>query len=70
MNQTTIQIDDETRRRMEQLAAWWGLPEQRHITAVIQAAVSQMLAIESARRSLTDADFVGFLAELYRPIQE
>lgn len=68
MNQTTIQLDDETKRRMEQLAAWWGLPGQRHITAVIQQSVTQALMIESARRSLSDADFTGFLAELYRPI--
>lgn len=68
MNQTTIQLDDETRRRMEQLAAWWGLPEQRHVTAVIQATVAQQVMVESARRTLSDADFVGFLAEFYRPI--
>jgi hypothetical protein len=55
---------------MEQLAAWWGLPSQRHVTAIIQLSVSQVLAIESARRSLTDSDFVGFLAEMYRPVQK
>lgn len=68
MNQTTIQIDDETKRRMEQLAAWYGLPNQRHVTAILQTAVLQLHAIEAARRTLSDSDFVGFLAEIYRPI--
>jgi predicted transcriptional regulator len=68
MNQTTIQIDDETKRRMTQLAAWYGLPNSRHVTAILQTAVQQLHAIEAARRSLSDSDFVGFLAEMYRPI--
>lgn len=68
MNQTTIQLDDETKRQMSQLAAWWGLPDVRHMSPVISRAIDQMIVIESARRSLPDSEFVGFLAELYRPI--
>lgn len=70
MNQTTIQLDDQTKRQMTQLATWWGLPEVRHLTPVISRAIEQMIAIESARRTLSDSDFVGFLAELYRPIEQ
>lgn len=68
MNQTTIQIDDETKRRMEQLAEWYGLPDKRHVTAILQTAVAQLHTIEAARRTLSDSDFVGLLAEIYRPI--
>jgi len=68
MNQTTIQLDDETKRQMSQLADWWGLPTTRHLTPVISRSIEQMLLIESARRTLSDSDFVGFLAEIYRPI--
>jgi predicted transcriptional regulator len=69
MIQTTIQLDDETRRQIQQLATWWGLPETRHLTPVISRAIDQVMIIESARRSLPDSEFVGFLAELYRPIE-
>jgi predicted transcriptional regulator len=68
MNQISIQLDDETKRQMSQLAAWWGLPDVRHNTPVISRAVEQMLMIESARRNLSDSDFVGYLAEVYKPI--
>ena len=68
MNQISIQLDDETRRQMQQLAVWWGLSEKYYNTPVISRAVEQMLTIESARRALSDSDFIGFLAELYRPI--
>jgi len=68
MIQTTIQIDNETKRRMEQLAAWYGLPDKRHVTAILQTAVSQLHTIEAARRTLSDSDFIGFLAEIYRPV--
>ena len=68
MNHISIQLDEETKRHISQLAAWWGLPEQRHNTPVISRAIDLVVTIESARRSLPDGDFVGFLAELYRPI--
>ena len=68
MNQTTIQLDDETKRQMAKLAERWGLPTVRHITQVISRAVEQAIMIESARQSLSDSDFVGFLAEIYKPI--
>lgn len=68
MIQISIQLDEETRRQMQQLAAWWGLPEIRHSTPVISRAVDLVMVIESARRCLPDSEFVGFLAELYRPI--
>lgn len=68
MNQVSIQLDDKTSEQMKRLAHWWGLPEQRHNTAVTSRSVEYAYMIESARRSLSDSDFVGFLAELYRPI--
>lgn len=68
MNQTTIQLDEETKKQMAQLAEWWGLPTIRHLTPVISRAIEQSLMIESARRSLSDSEFLGFLAEVYRPI--
>lgn len=67
MKQTTIQLDDETIRQMKKLSEWWGLPPIRHLTPVISRAVEQALLIESARRSLSDSDFVGFMATMYRP---
>lgn len=68
MIQTTVQLDDSTRQKMGALAEWWGMPPQRHMTPIIQHAIQQAHAIEAARRSLSDSDFVGFMAELYRPI--
>ena len=70
MNQTTIQLDEITRDKIAALAGWWGLPPQRHMTPIIQHAIQQAHAIEAARRSLSDSDFVGFLAEMYRPIND
>lgn len=68
MSQISIQLDSETRRQIKQLAAWWGLAKKYHNTQVISRALEQAITLESARRALSDADFVGFLAELYRPI--
>lgn len=69
MNQTTIQLSKKTLRQMSQLAEWWGDSPIRHQSSVISSSVEQMIMIESARRTLSDSDFVGFLAEIYRPIK-
>lgn len=65
MKQTTVRFNEESLRQIKQLAEWGGLPTN---TDVIRYAIAQAVTIEAARRSLSDSDFVGFLAELYRPI--
>lgn len=65
MRQTSIQLDDETARQMAWLAEQWGLPEQRHVTAVIQRMAQQVYALEAARRCMSDSELLGFIAELY-----
>ena len=52
--------------QIQQLAEWLETTN----TAVLAHAVQQTLTIEAARRTLSDSDFVGFLAEIYRPIGE
>jgi len=66
--QTPIQINDETRREINELATLWGYPSVRNTTPVVVRAVTQARMIESARRTMTESQFVSFLAELYRPI--
>ena len=65
MKQTTVRFSEETNQQIQRLSEILGLPTN---TAVLAYAVQQTIMVESARRQLTDADFVGFLAELYRPI--
>ena len=64
MKQTTVRFSEETNRQIQQLAEWLETTN----TAVLAHAVQQTLTIEAARRTLSDSDFVGFLAEVYRPI--
>lgn len=64
MKQTTVRFSEETNRQIQQLAEWLETTN----TAVLAHAVQQTLTIESARRTLSDSNFVGFLAEIYRPI--
>lgn len=66
--QTSIQLDTETKRQISQIASWWGLSAERNITAVISRAAQTIYMIEAAKRSMTDSEFVGFLAEVYRPL--
>jgi predicted transcriptional regulator len=65
MKQTTVRFSEETNRQIQQLAEWLETTN----TAVLAHAVQQTLTIETARRHLSDSDFVGFLAEIYRPIE-
>ena len=46
MKQISIQITDETARQMAQLARYWGLPPERHNTAVIERAVATVFMFE------------------------
>ena len=46
MKQISIQITDETARQMTQLAEKWGLPPQRHNTAVIERTVATIFMLE------------------------
>lgn len=64
MKQTTVRFSEETNRQIQQLTEWLETTN----TAVLAHAVQQTLTIEAARRTLSDSDFVGFLAEIYRPI--
>ena len=64
-NQTTIRLSKETKRQIQQLGEQLDLPT---VTAVIRYAITQTVTIEAARRTLPDSDFVGFLAEVYRPL--
>jgi predicted transcriptional regulator len=46
VKQISIQITDETARQMAQLARHWGLPRERHNTAVIERAIATMFMFE------------------------
>jgi truncated hemoglobin YjbI len=46
MKQISIQITDETARQMARLAKYWGLPPERHNTAVIERAVATIFMFE------------------------
>ena len=46
MKQISIQITGETARQMADLAGQWGLPRQRHNTAVIERAVAVVHMLE------------------------
>lgn len=68
MKQISIQLPDADQKTIERLAGIWGMPAQRHNTPVVSRALTLALNIEIARRTLTDSEFIGFLAELYRPL--
>ena len=46
MKQISIQIADETARQIALLAQYWGYPEQRHNTAVIERAINTIYMLE------------------------
>ncbi len=46
MKQISIQITDETARQIAFLAKYWGYPEQRHNTAVIERAINTIYMLE------------------------
>lgn len=46
MKQISIQITDETARQIAKLARYWGLPAERHNTAVIERAVATIFMLE------------------------
>ena len=46
MKQISIQITDETARQMAKLAQHWGLPQQRHNTAVLERAIATIFMFE------------------------
>jgi predicted transcriptional regulator len=46
MKQISIQITDETARQIAALAKQWGLPSQRHNTAVIERAIATLFMLE------------------------
>lgn len=52
VSQSSIQLDDQTRQQIADLAEWWGLPDARNTTAVIRRLVAEAHARESARREL------------------
>ena len=46
VKQISIQITNETARQVADLADHWGLPRQRHNTAVIERAVALVYMLE------------------------
>jgi predicted DNA-binding protein len=46
MKAISFQINRETERQMTQLAAKWGLPSQRHVTAVIERVITTMYLLD------------------------
>ena len=46
VKQISIQITAETARQMAELAVHWGLPGQRHNTAVVERAVAVVHGLE------------------------
>jgi hypothetical protein len=46
VKQISVQITNETARQIADLAGHWGLPRQRHNTAVIERAVAVVHMLE------------------------
>jgi hypothetical protein len=46
MKQISIQITDETARQIARLSRRWGLPLERHNTAVIERAIATIFMLE------------------------
>jgi hypothetical protein len=46
VKQISIQITNETARQIADLAVLWGLPKQRHNTAVIERTVATIYMLE------------------------
>lgn len=59
VKQISVQITGETARQMADLAEHWGLPTQRHNTAVIERAVAMVhmleIGYEGYRRRLAES---------------
>lgn len=56
MPQSSLQLDPEMKRKIDELAAWWGLPATRNTSSVIRRVVDEAHARESARRELAAHD--------------
>lgn len=56
MKQISYQVSADTQRMIDELAAWWGLPANRHNTPVISKCVERIHATEHARRELAAFD--------------
>lgn len=50
ISQSSIQLDDQTRQQIADLAEWWGLPDTRNTTAVIRRLVAEAHLRESSKR--------------------
>ena len=46
MKQISIQITNETARQIARLAECWGLPPQRHNTAVVERCINTIFMLE------------------------
>lgn len=56
MKQISITPDDETIEQIRQLAELWGMPEQRHNTAVIQRCVERVWMLELGGKKMEEAE--------------
>ena len=54
MKQISIQITDITARQIAALAHEWGLPSQRHNTAVIERAIATIFMFEVGCKEYND----------------
>lgn len=54
--QQSVQLSAVTRKQMRELARLWGMPEQRHATAVIRRAIeiAYQQQIAAARTGATE----------------
>ena len=69
MKQISIQVTDETARQIAALARQWGLPPERHNTAVIERAVATVFMLEVGY-DLYQAHLEKLRAEGDRPMPE
>ena len=51
MKKISVQLNAETIRQMEQLASLWGLPPQRHSTAVIERSLATVFMFDAPWKS-------------------
>lgn len=50
--QTSVQINDDIKQKMADLAEAWGLPKQRHVTPIFVRLVTEAHAKLSAQKEL------------------
>ena len=62
---TSIRLDAPTEERLVKLTELTGLPRSQ----VIAKAINDLHAILIAREYMSDSDFIGFLAEMFAPIE-